>query len=86
MLIYEIQRPTNPSVPVTKTLELMDLPVELVFEIFDHLPDVDLKSARLTCKALAGIAVPRLFRRVYFGGSLEEAMEWFERTRHRWLT
>ncbi len=58
----------------------MDLPPELWHEILGYLPGVDLKSTRLTCDALDGIAAQRLFRRVYFAPRVA-AMERFETIR-----
>ncbi|KAH0020210.1 hypothetical protein KCU78_g6539, partial [Aureobasidium melanogenum] len=48
-----------------QSLELVDLPTEVLVEIFDHLPDKDLSTVRLVCKKLCDAATPR-FAKVYF--------------------
>ncbi|KAH0019492.1 hypothetical protein KCU78_g6769, partial [Aureobasidium melanogenum] len=48
-----------------QSLELVDLPTEVLVEIFGHLPDEDLLTARLACKKLCDAATPR-FAKVYF--------------------
>ncbi|KAG9816523.1 hypothetical protein KCU98_g5424, partial [Aureobasidium melanogenum] len=39
--------------------ELVDLPTEILVEIFGHLPDKDLSTVRLVCKELCDAATPR---------------------------
>ncbi|KAG9676728.1 hypothetical protein KCU99_g3535, partial [Aureobasidium melanogenum] len=48
-----------------QSLELVDLPTEVLVEIFKHVPDEDLLSARLVCKKLCDAATPQ-FAKVYF--------------------
>ncbi|KAG9563793.1 hypothetical protein KCU71_g3363, partial [Aureobasidium melanogenum] len=49
----------------TEPPELVDLPTEVLLEIFKHVPDEDLLSARLVCKQLCDAATPR-FAKVNF--------------------
>ncbi|KAH0371417.1 hypothetical protein KCU65_g1982, partial [Aureobasidium melanogenum] len=42
-----------------QSLELVDLPTEVLVEIFDHVPGEDLSTVRLICKKLCDITTPR---------------------------
>ncbi|KAG9751392.1 hypothetical protein KCU73_g6345, partial [Aureobasidium melanogenum] len=48
-----------------QSLELVDLPTEVIVKIFDHLPNKDLSTVRLVCKELCNAVTPR-FAKVYF--------------------
>ncbi|KAG9531194.1 hypothetical protein KCU93_g2002, partial [Aureobasidium melanogenum] len=48
-----------------QSLELVDLPTEVLVEIFDHLPNKDLSTVRLVCNELCNAVTPR-FAKVYF--------------------
>ncbi|KEQ59098.1 uncharacterized protein M437DRAFT_27715, partial [Aureobasidium melanogenum CBS 110374] len=44
---------------------LVDLPTEVLVEIFNHLPEKDISTVRLVCKKLCDAATPR-FAKVNF--------------------
>ncbi|KAG9951427.1 hypothetical protein KCU85_g2795, partial [Aureobasidium melanogenum] len=48
-----------------QSLELIDLPTEVLVEIFNHLPEKDISTVRLVCKKLCDAATPR-FAKVNF--------------------